>query len=443
MRSAVATFLIVILSAISISSCVQNVPYRTSISAKRIPDADSLPQKSHLLDEFSPNVFIGYVEYNEYGNLFDRTQMYDVVRQVESLTNPIIVVFTHGWHHSAGQNDTNVEKFKETLSSVKIFENKTYMQGGVHRPVVGVYVGWRGESVDSDKALPLSILTFFDRKNTAHDVGNGGVEELFVRLNNFRYKPGNENSRLMIIGHSFGGLITYTALHHHFIEMVTANNPEDYKKPLGDVVIIVNPAIEAMRFKSLFEIAWSNEKYVKSSRPMLAIVTTNQDEATKTAFKWGRKISTIFNTYATNEDRELNTTAIGHYKPLITHTLLPLEDKKDVECHRVASLYTQVSPKDDKSICFINQGDNVPGNPLPTVLTRCDKVNDCTDVDPEFVRPKGSVYKNLIPYHVPILNIQTTSRVMDSHNDIWNPTMQLFLIRFMIGSLNEGIPAEG
>lgn len=38
---------------------------------------------------------------------------------------------------------------------------------------------------------------------------------------------------------------------------------------------------------------------------------------------------------------------------------------------------------------------------------------------------------SLTSYRMPILNIRTTADLAD-HNDIWNPTMQVFLTQFVI-----------
>src|SRR5512135_116803 len=68
-----------------------------------------------------------------------------------------LVVFVHGWHHSAAADDNNVIAFRALLKDVKKMED-----AGGGRPVVGLYVGWRGDSL---RVKGLDALTFWDRKN--------------------------------------------------------------------------------------------------------------------------------------------------------------------------------------------------------------------------------------------------------------------------------------
>lgn len=50
---------------------------------------------------------------------------------------------------------------------------------------------------------PFSQLTFWDRKNTAQNVGDGDVYEMLVRRSLLR--GAHKGSRLVAIRHSFGG----------------------------------------------------------------------------------------------------------------------------------------------------------------------------------------------------------------------------------------------
>ena len=195
------------------------------------------------------------------------------------------------------------------------------------------------------------------------------------------------------------------------------------------------------RFKSLFEIAWSNETYMKATRPMLAIVTTEADVATKIAFPIGRKISTFFNKFPSSEDNKMSVTAIGHYKPFITHWLRPKNSSDSgTDCGKPKIMFeNKIDNDQDKNICF-NNDLNVPGNPKETILIRCDTKSDCAGMDLKAYLPKGSPSDNLVPYHSPILNIRTNNEVMSGHNDIWSPTMQLFIAKFIEASLNNTLP---
>src|SRR5208283_2373172 len=125
------------------------------------------------------------------------------------------------------------------------------------RRIVGVYVGWRGLSATLE---PFEELSFWDRKSTAEQVGHGSVIELLSGLealrtqSNLRY--GNEitnhqrmNTKLIIVGHSFGGDIVYSAaapiLTERMVENYDAAGNSQTPRSLGDLVILINPAFEA------------------------------------------------------------------------------------------------------------------------------------------------------------------------------------------------------
>ena len=86
------------------------------------------------------------------------------------------VVFVHGWKHSAAPKDGNIETFRAALQRLaKAEQAVSHAMDLPARRVGGVYVGWRGASITWPA---LEELTFWDRKNTAHEVGHGDVTEL-------------------------------------------------------------------------------------------------------------------------------------------------------------------------------------------------------------------------------------------------------------------------
>lgn len=127
------------------------------------------------------------------------------------------------------------------LNSASLKTNKT------PRKVVGIYVGWRGESI----AIPgVNNITFWDRKNTAHEVGYLGMAELLLRLEEIRNIKNTQEppikSRLVVIGHSFGGAAVYSAtaqiLADRFINSTKDKNYVGDAAGFGDLVVLLNPA---------------------------------------------------------------------------------------------------------------------------------------------------------------------------------------------------------
>src|SRR5208283_3265969 len=106
------------------------------------------------------------------------------------------------------------------LREIAAMEQK--LSEGEKRPtrrVAGVYIGWRGLS---EKVEPFEELSFWGRKNTAETVGHGAVVQLLTTLENLKKQSNTKYSveiaghqrmstKLIIIGHSFGGDIVYSA----------------------------------------------------------------------------------------------------------------------------------------------------------------------------------------------------------------------------------------
>jgi dienelactone hydrolase len=107
------------------------------------------------------------------------------------------------------------------------------------RKVVGIYIGWRGLSFDAGEIA--EDLTFWTRMATAHRVAERAVREVLSRAKALRDAvdaaswPGHQdhrNTRLVTIGHSFGGLIVYTALSQYFIDRAVQTETAPFARSL-------------------------------------------------------------------------------------------------------------------------------------------------------------------------------------------------------------------
>ena len=175
-----------ILSVLSIiTGCASNGIYRTDYT---VCTASSGSQcEKHSLQKYNAGAddayMLGFVEVDDQGQLRDRAQMtalIDSLYQIAVNDSVLINVFVHGWHHNAAPGDSNIESFKDSLARLsKVESDLSLTKHRAARKVVGVYVGWRGESI----TVPVvNGLTFWERKNTAQDVGYLGVTELLLKL---------------------------------------------------------------------------------------------------------------------------------------------------------------------------------------------------------------------------------------------------------------------
>jgi hypothetical protein len=334
-RSAVP--LVPCLLALAGACTTPHIQYRTDLAAC---DARSGVRAcaAHTVEE-RDEYLLGFVELDDQGWLWDRRQLYAVLDELTAAgarDDLLMVVFVHGWKHDASPCDTNVACLREVLLRLAdIEEIAADREGRAPRKVAGIYVGWRGLSI---RGRFVSNLSFYDRKATADRVGARGVTEILLRLDSFlenhrqRLRPGAQ-SRLVIVGHSFGGQVVHSALSQLLMErsLAEARGVAAAPQPFADLVVLVNPAFEAARYQPLFEIVTERRFYPPEQRPILAILTSEGDQATGRAFPAGRSLSTLFQKHRDRYQRSANRQAVGHFEPYFSHELVAAADEGESE----------------------------------------------------------------------------------------------------------------
>jgi hypothetical protein len=295
--------------------------------------------------------------------MYNRGQMDRLMEELEAQTKDgsdlSIFVYVHGWKHNAEFCDNNVCCFRETLKQMQVLEGK-YADEYHWKPrkVFGIYVGWRGLSLRGPDFIRSA--SFYSRKSAATRVALGSTRELLGKIKDFYERknapPGREaerrnvqqlplqnrkktvqrpaGTRLLTMGHSFGGLVVYTAVAQALME--SAIEPlqfaeQQWVKPFGDLVFIVNPAFEGTRFEPLHQIA-KHRPYPPNQPPVFVAVTSEADQATRKAFPIGRWINSVGENYSTGvvngkidhtpgQQRDANVRTIGHAARYRTHVL--------------------------------------------------------------------------------------------------------------------------
>ncbi|MDR5809076.1 alpha/beta hydrolase [Caballeronia sp. LZ019] len=230
----------------------------------------------------------------EFGNL--KSFLNDQSKKNQRL---LIITFVHGWKHNASTDDAHVRLFRQVLENTAALEE----EAGTHRRVVGVYLGWRGDSLNVPDGLK-SVLTFYDRKGTADKVSKGAIHEVVAYLNAYEKRennvPGRKCDRVeasmgcqvvsVLIGHSFGGLILYEAIAPAVLSSIIDGEVDGGEKGpshverFDDMVLLINQAIEAVRFQPLFRsVATYKPKQYRAA--LMVMVTTGADVATGTFFR--------------------------------------------------------------------------------------------------------------------------------------------------------------
>lgn len=437
---------IVCLFMFGLSACAPLNQYRTDYTLCISQALSPTPQcETHAIQQLpasqETNYLLGFIEFDDQGVLWDRKQMRSVLDKLTTEAaskDLLIVVFVHGWKHSAAPGDKNIETFRQVLaglSEAEAYQSRINKQPA--RQVAGVYLGWRGGSIN----VPwIENLTFWDRKNTAQKVGDGGVGEVLNRLELIKrdkdsIQAGSSNTRLVVVGHSFGGAVVNAAVSHilerGFINTVGPAGVQTDAAGFGNLVVLINPAFEALLHTQLSDMSTDRGSYFPSQLPILAQLTSEADWATRIAFPIGRWFSTLFEKQRelqrwnaltrTNEpinEGKASITAIGHFEPYRTHRLYRTDDKPRED---FTKLSTEASARlfKESSATWAN---DKPGSKIPFEGLMLERTHN-------------SAGRN------PYLMVYVDKHLIRDHNDIDDPRVIEFIKQLILISSQNGAQA--
>ncbi|MBK5529360.1 hypothetical protein JFT91_18030 [Pseudomonas sp. TH08] len=387
----------------------------------------------------------GFVEFDEYGNLLNPAAFEAQMADIRAVQGPVLIVtYLHGWRHSAAPDDEDVREFKLAMRNIAAMD-------GCKRKVIGLYMGWRGQVFARNS--PLDLITFWDRKQTAHSVGSGAVTEVLLRLDKERVRRNSNSqlqakedtqSRLVFIGHSFGAAVLYTALAPILVERFTQStsfdpadelsttgcqkNPKESLKTVGDLVVLINPAFEAMRLATLQKLSMGCH-YTKDQQPVLAIVTGTTDLATKRAFHIARAPRARFQKYTADvpEGYQANSTAVGHYGPYQTHFLSsPQYSTDSAERQTFEGCEQYVNPLKRAELRMSLTKLSTTAHASIATFTSQQKQKDGTPKYFVLMFEKNPQLKNP-PDHNPVLNVKVSAPIIDGHGGIYSCQLMTFI----------------
>jgi hypothetical protein len=175
------------------------------------------------------------VEFDDQGDFWDRTQMGLVVQKIRRSEQPLVVTYVHGWRNNSHPECADLKGFREFVGRLKKSNG---------RDVIGVYMGWRGESTN----IPLlTYLTFWNRKNGASKVAEGSISYALHRVGNEARK---EKGRSVLVAHSFGGRIVERAVAESVIAKGQGTAGAAASLP-ADFIVLINPATESLNARQL------------------------------------------------------------------------------------------------------------------------------------------------------------------------------------------------
>lgn len=404
----VAVAIVVAIVALACAGCVSGRTYRTHLKTSDYcvsnHAGDCAQDVLHAVGGTSPgsaSVLVGFVEFDDQGYLRRpdlKDQLLAHVRSLAQDRSLLIAVFAHGWKHNADAADGNVQAFNRLLLKLAAADAAACANASCRkRQVVGVYIGWRGLS---NRMEPFNTLTFWGRKGRAHRVGGDGVTEVLAEL--AKVNASNDENRLIVTGHSFGGAVIYNAINQILIRDTAFLNHDRVARNVADLIVLVNPAFEAARFHAIQRKA-AGFTFEPKQKPILAIFTSEADIATKRAFPAGRTLATLFSEHRDAEQRRENIQAIGHYAPFRTHALtLGADGAASADLDDIACDWKAYS-----------KGDVDRWDAGAVTLTR--------------LAPPGSGSQRFNPYMV----ASVEKDIISGHNDIWGEQFSDFLYRFV------------
>ena len=274
---------------------------------------------------------LAIVEFDDQGRCYDRGQLDAIAARLDTLApndasngqDVILVAFVHGWKHDARSDDDNLSAFRVLLKETVDYEKATNTTDGQPRPVLGVFVGWRGLS-DFGLGDAVANATFWGRQAAGQRVAVGSVRELFGRLRHYRNRRRKDggNPLLVIVGHSFGGMIVYSALAQSLIQAASA--PVGNVTPeFADLVLLVNPAIEGARFLPIYDLVTGAAFNARTTKqlPVFICAQADNDLPVGMVFPLGNAGHAIDEATIGDLEKECVTHALGFVPSFRTHAL--------------------------------------------------------------------------------------------------------------------------
>jgi hypothetical protein len=416
---------------------------------------------------------VGVIELSDDGHIKDVGQRDEVFRELrrvalkgesgkESYPGAVLVTFVHGWHHKAKVCDENLSCYRRVLEGLVMRKGDRENKG----PVFGIYIGWRGDSLHK-----YSALSFYNRKAAAQHVGSLGGRDLLLEIGQTHKEldrevrtasGGTRFVNAVTVGHSFGGALVYSAVEalevseyqtKHGVGYPACNGaPKPVRAGIGDLVILVNPAFEAYRYRDFAKDLDAPGGYSPEQRPVLLTVASTADDAVGKAFPAGRWLWILWHPWAW-KDAAAQVTGLGHYAPYTTHQLIyegpqekPVEPAKLTDPKEIADcdLQHEIDAGLARDTCGCSY--RVFSAP-PQAASSAGK----SDTPSALAQGAGSVHSlnqydvTLKPLsasldrHAPFIVASAPGNLISGHNDIYNPNFVLFLIGF----INNTMPGPG
>lgn len=340
-------------------------------------------------DTRSESGVVRVIRLTDDGEFVDRCELTDAIYEIRNCEeSELIVWYIHGWKHNADSQDSDRKHFEEFVK--KLAEKQS--DDGDRRRVVGIYIGWDGAVGPAF----LRNLSFWNRKRAADRISQSAVlTKIFAATKYARTQKGRDitaKDLTIMIGHSFGARILYTATSQVLIDEVQRQHPGMLKSSYGviagpaDLILLLNPALEASVFTAMHSVRRPASNWWESinarQQALLLVISSENDWATGKAFPFGQRLAFA------RKERQRKT--IGNYRDYVTHSL------------QTARSSDGSAPTDNfwydhfegDGLRLLRTADSHPGNPFMVA--------------------------------------RTTPAIIDGHNGIWGEDLWKWMIGYML-----------
>jgi hypothetical protein len=334
------------------------------------------PHVVRIVESGQTDVRLGFLEADDRGWMRDTMQasvLLDSLQALHARSNVVVVVYAHGWRHNASSKDADVQSFQATLRhlarqlhSHELEERRAELFHDPKMTVFGIYIGWRGKAwPELGRYVPVLgpalidwpvYLTTFGRKASSEVVGHGDVRMFLLRLDDMHREINDEARQLgshvrpiglVVVGHSYGGQMVFDALGERIeAAMATAITGDVGRtssglseriypasplvprqrclrqvRGVGDLVVLINPAIEASAYRRIDGLVRST-RFRPDQLPVLITVSAEDDGARKQVFPFMRRLQHAGEASLGRAQQELERSALGVVDAQVTNDLL-------------------------------------------------------------------------------------------------------------------------
>ena len=257
-----ALYKLVLVAMVMVSVVLSYIPDQPY----HVPTAETAQQNFHV------------IEFNDHGELHLAEQWQKLQQRITQTyvgPAPELVIFIHGWHHSAQPDDENFLAFQQFYQQMAAKDPE--------RNLLGLYIGWRGDkydplfldgSTDPDSQMePLDFPTIYQRKSVAKRIGEKGMRQLLDELDVLVEQRALQ--RYVLVGHSLGGAVALHASKDRIKQAI------DSQKDNPNLFILLNPAVNAREYRPLDSLLSLDKQ-----KPSMVVLQSKGDFALKEAFNW-------------------------------------------------------------------------------------------------------------------------------------------------------------